>query len=196
MNLKILKPENADFEEFIEFWSQKYDTGHEREKLYADHISKEQFTELDIIQLYDWKNGSTLSGKKLRSLSGKILSKIDDINRYKLEENYSEIEHFENFAEVSAVWNIFLLHIISHKKYPIYDQHIHRAYNFLHSEPDFKVDNNLSDKEKLIFYTDKLLPFLKAQQGSLCIKIIDQALFEFGKFLKNERYASIFRKLE
>ncbi len=192
MNLKILKSDNVDFEEFIEFWSHKYDTTHEREKLYTDNISKEQFKEHDIIQLYYWKNGSSLSGGKYRGLSGKILSKIADINRYKLEENYSEIEHFENFAEVSAVWNIFLLHIISPKKYPIYDQHIHRAYNFLHGEPDFKVDNNLSDKEKLIFYTDKLLPFLKAQHGSLCIKIIDQALFEFGKFFKNERYASIF----
>ena len=75
-----------------------------------------------------------LSVLKKKSLKEKVIEKRDLINSYKSAQDL-DLENFnKDFKNLSAVWKIFLLHIIKPSKFPVYDQHIHRAYNFINGE--------------------------------------------------------------
>ena len=113
---------------FINFWSKLYTFSNEA--IYTESINKETFTKTDIQNLYKWKNGMKLSVLKQKSLDTKIKAKLSIINVFKKNDGI-DLESFKNeFKNLTAVWKIFLLHIIKPDKYPIYDQHIHRAFLF------------------------------------------------------------------
>ena len=116
--------QSGSLEEFISFWSRLY--AYDNAALY-DKINHKVLSEKDLKDLYQWKNGMKLSQAKEKSLYTKIIKKIKIINSLRA---ISEIDldyFLKEFKEVSVVWKVFLLHIISPSVYPIYDQHIHRA---------------------------------------------------------------------
>jgi len=65
-----------------------------------------------------------------------------------------------DFKEVSAVWQIFLLHLIKPTVYPIYDQHIHRTFHFFHEKEWERITNTMNGKLKLEFYFDTYLSYI------------------------------------
>lgn len=74
-----------------------------------------------------------------------------------------------------------MLHIIKPKKYPIYDQHIHRTYNFIHDLEWQKITNTISDKAKLEFYFNTYLQFIN-ELDNLNLKELDEASFLLDSF--------------
>lgn len=184
-NLHILNVNQCEsLDEFVRFWRKLYSYGNEQ--LYIRNIHNKEFDEGNLRELYHWKNGMTLSGSggKEKSLNEKIIKRINHINSFKKDESI-DLESFNSiFGDVSAVWRIFLLHIIKPDTYPIYDQHVHRAYNYLHGEDWKSINNNLSNKVKLDFYYNHYLPFVFSMK-ELKIKEVDEALFAFGQFLNN-----------
>jgi hypothetical protein len=100
-----------------------------KDYLYKQNIHKPVFLLVDVAQLYEWKNGNRLSQKKQAAFDTKIGARLQRINQLKQE---LHIDHFrEEFADISAIWKIFLLHIIAPDIYPIFDQHVFRSYSYL-----------------------------------------------------------------
>ena len=179
----------TDITSFIEFWSKLY--FYPLENSYNETIIKTSYEIDDIQRLFIWKNGMKLSKKKQKSLDDKIVTKIAMINSYK-ENNDWSIKDFQNqFNDLSAVWKIFLLHIISPNTYPIYDQHINRAYNYIHKLPYSEISASMSNKNKELFYFETYLGFLKELNG-VNLKKFDEAFFAFGKFINTNKNIVLF----
>lgn len=194
MNLILLSANiTEEFDNFIDHWSKLY--SYANEDLYYGSIFKEIFTKADIQNFYIWKNGMNLSGPKQRSINDKINSKLPIINDFKRSTSF-DLERFKKeFKEVSTVWKIFLLHIIKPSEFPIYDQHIHRAYLFINNENWRNVSSlSIKDKAKEEFYFNRYLPFIEANEFE-DLKKLDEALFAFGQFLKTKYSPIIERSL-
>lgn len=192
MNLINLECNKAtDLNSFISAWSKLY--SYSNEAIYNKSIVKETLTKTDIQNLYKWKNGMKLSVLKQKSLDTKITSKLSIINALKNDANL-DIEYFKNeFRNISAVWKIFLLHIIKPNKYPIYDQHIHRAFLFIHKENWSNISNtSINNKAKEQFYFERYLPFIESQNIK-DLKKLDEAFFAFGQFLNTRNYSTLLR---
>lgn len=192
MNLINLEfNEATNLNSFISAWSKLY--SYSNEAIYNKSIVKETLTNTDIQNLYKWKNGMKLSVLKQKSLDTKIISKLSIINALKNDANL-DIEYFKNeFRNISAVWKIFLLHIIKPNKYSIYDQHIHRAFLFIHKEDWSNISNtSINNKAKEQFYFDRYVPFIESQNIN-DLKKLDEAFFAFGQFLNTRNYATLLR---
>ncbi|GAL65856.1 hypothetical protein [Jejuia pallidilutea] len=190
MKLQIINTAIAnDFKGFVDSWSKLYSFSNEA--IYRASISKKTLTKNDIQNLYEWKNGMRLSKPKQKSVDDKIKAKLSIINDFK-NNDALDLEAFKKeFKKLTAVWKIFLLHIIKPTKYPIYDQHIHRTFLFINKEEWSNISNtSISNKAKEQFYFERYLPFI-ASQNIKDIKQLDEAFFAFGQFLNTRNYASL-----
>ena len=182
LQFNIIKSE--DLNSFVDSWSKLYSFTNEH--IYKNAISKKVFEIDDVQNLYQWKNGMILSELKQKSLEENIISKLSIINYLK---NDFDLETFKTeFKKLSAVWKIFLLHIIKPHQYPIYDQHIHRTFLFIHDEDYSTLSNtSINNKEKELFYFERYLPFIE-KQNIKDLKKLDEAFFAFGQFLNTRNY--------
>ena len=175
----LTKTQSGSLQEFISFWSKLY--AYDNAVLY-DKIHHKVLSEKDIKDLYQWKNGMKLSQAKEKSLNTKIISKIDIINSLRVTAEIDLDYFLKEFKEVSVVWKVFLLHIISPTMYPIYDQHIHRAYRFMNNEASDGIKASMNEATKLKFYFEEYYPFVK-QSKIKDLKKMDEAFFAFGQFI-------------
>ena len=174
----------SDVNRFILFWKKQYN--YPKEHLYRNSIGLTEFGEQNLLDLYQWKNGMTLSGNKLKSLNSKIVSKVTIINL--LKKTFAESTFQDTFKDVSPIWKIFLRHIIQPENHPIFDQHVYRAYKYMSIGIIAEVPSNAEE-----VYHLEYCPFFDAVKASCNCKPkeIDEALFAYGKFLST--YPSIVR---
>ncbi len=183
--VKLLLRSEITKEEFINYWSRFY--SYELEHLYDERITKKVYTKQDVEEFYIWKNGGNLSKKKKDALEQHILKNIETINRLKKDLSLATFE--KEFKSVSAIWKIFLLHIIAPDDYPIFDQHVGRAFHYLTSSQITQMPLSNTEKERLYF--EQYVPFFnKLSNRSVSRKKLDEALWAFGKFLKTN-YAKL-----
>jgi hypothetical protein len=180
LKLQKLKMEDCyGILDFINFWKGFYAYG--RNNLY-ERIHKPELTKEDLTDLFVWKNGMNLSVPKKNSFESKIVPKLGIINELRRSEKF-DLEAFLNeFKSVSVVWKIFLLHIVKPNNYPIYDQHVHRAYQYMNDKDFDKIRSSMSEKKKLNFYLYEYLPFVNRMEIKN-LKEMDEAFFAFGQFL-------------
>jgi hypothetical protein len=177
---------SKSFLEFVNFWKELYIS--KKEILYTQNISKTELSSIELLELFEWKNGMPLSSSKKNSFHKNIDSKLQNIiNPLKSQTEISLSDFLKEFDAISPVWQIFLLHIIKPQEYPIYDQNVHRAFKYVHGLNWRNIDNQISRKEKLDFYFNQYYPFFKAH-NSIRPKDFDEAFFTFGKFIKNFPY--------
>lgn len=189
MQYPIISFKNGSLKDFISFWSGIYSSPFE--DLYADRIHKAQFDSDDVVRLYIWKNGSALSGRKHESVN-KIVAKLDVINQ--LKQNYDEEAFQSHFNNMTAIWKIYLQHIIDPNHFPIFDQHVHRAYQYLINGVIKEIEDVLEpipnthiERVKEALYANQYAPFARRlAQEDIAPKKVDEALFSFGKFLKSD----------
>jgi hypothetical protein len=87
-----------------------------------------------------------------------------------------------------AIWRIFWLHLQHPKRFPIYDQHVHRAMAYMLDRPNEQREIPARHKAKVDFYLREYCPFFASFDG--CEKRqVDRALWTFGRFLKTYRKA-------
>ncbi len=182
-NYPILNIAKSNLNEFIDYWSNIYAYDQRfNEKLYQQNINADPIEKDNIEQLFLWKNGMNLSANKTSSLSEKILTKLELINHFRIDVPDFDIIR-NTFKNVSAIWLIFLAHIISPKKYPIFDQHVYRAYSYLTTGKIKGISNY--DKEKLEIYEKEYLPFFNQNLRNVKdYKKLDEAMWSFGRNLK------------
>jgi hypothetical protein len=165
--------------EFVQFWSKRYIDP--RERLYAAGINKDKFSPKDLKVLFEWKNGGKLSKKKMELVES-IIDKISVVNS--LREKYSQAIFNSEFRFIKgAIWRIFLLHLINQNKFPVLDQHVYRAYNFLTKGKIKEIPS--SNLAKINYYNNVYINFFNGLVGmGVDRKRLDEALWAFGKYLK------------
>ena len=89
-------------------------------------------------------------------------------------------EFLKNFGG-GAIWRVFLLHCWQPQRFPIYDQHVHRAMEFIETRTAREISN--STRVVLRDYTDRYLPFWR-RFSATPDREVDKALWVFGKVLK------------
>lgn len=202
----VINKQTDNIKEFIEFWSQRYDKkkldkkGILIESKYDDNILnwKEDKTQTKLKQLFIWKNGMDFSEHKNKSNSfeNNILGSLKEvklINDISLDDyfylfNQSKLKNWDNI-----VWKLFLLHCLKPTDFPIYDQHVHRAYDFIVrgeiKNPQYYYSSNKIE-EKIKFYKTDYISFVKKleNESDFKLKQIDEALVTFGKFLNDYNY--------
>ncbi len=130
------------------------------------------------LELFEWKNGSVISTNKLESID----------KNYPLSFNGSREDRYLSHKKPGgAIWNIFYLHLLDNKRWPIYDQHTFRAMTFMKTGRIVEIGS--TNKQKYYSYTTEYLPFINGL-GITNHRKLDMALFAFGQFLKiANRYA-------
>ena len=171
-----------DLPAFIEHWAQIYEEKNKKvEHLYKENMGKELTVEDRLKKrraLFKWKNGGRLSAKKLKSVRKHYPYKLPATND--LESIYLSSNNFGG-----KIWNIFYLHIISPEDYPIFDQHVYRAWCFIKSKKPRELEkygrnDTFSEyNEYKKFYKEILMAV-----GDDDERKIDKALLSFGQFLK------------
>ena len=165
-------------EQFIEFWARQVtsnDIGQDK-TLYLPNIGK-PLTRESLEALFLWKNQMPFSAAK-RGLLETYIARCDEIN--KLSPKTAASDFLEMFNG-RAIWRIFLLHCWQPSKYPIYDQHVHRAMKFI-CEGLQEESSGWSDREKIETYTEEYISFFSSFGSH--DPAVDRALWVFGRFIK------------
>jgi hypothetical protein len=177
----IYKPVNADAKAFIEFWSARY-TGDDDE-FYEANVGQE-LTEDRILEWFVWKNGGPLSERKRTSVLKNFVARRDELASLRDETPQQFLAHF---SKGGVIWKIFWLHCWQPKRFPIYDQHVHRAMRFIQSGVHQEIPKRDPDKTRA--YIEQYMPF-HAQFDGLPHRAVDKALWTFGKFIGENTYAA------
>ena len=158
-----------NLDQFVDHWSSKY--SYSSESKYVSNIGK-PLTAKSRLELFEWKNGSKISAKKLTSINHNypLAFKGDKEKRY-----------LDHNKDGGAIWNIFYLHLLDQSEWPIFDQHTFRAMKYMQTGIICEISN--TDKQKYKSYVSEYKPFF-IQLGNFDDRKLDKALFAFGQFLK------------
>lgn len=165
---------------FVRCWSSLYNYSNYEQ--YKAIVTKTTLLTGDL-RLFEWKNGMNLSSKKELSFLNQVLQHEEVVHELKSEFDYEKFE--STFGEMSAVSQIFLLHIIQPSEYPIFDQHVYQAYRFIQNQDEKTLPFTRTAKMS-VFYKEYLPFFLYVKD--LADKHdhfdIDKALWAFGRIIK------------
>jgi hypothetical protein len=167
--------------EFVQFWSGVYGED-QSEKLYTDNIRRE-LNEQRILELFKWKNGGRLSALKEASVRRNFVMRQRELQELQPDQNIEDC--LSRFAEGGVIFRIFWLHCWCPDRFPIYDQHVHRAMAFIKNGQPEEIPAD--DASKTRSYIEMYLPFFATLDGidlGSEERVVDRALWAFGKFLK------------
>jgi len=180
VRLIIYEPVNADVKTFTEFWAARY-TGYD-DNFYHANVGHE-LTEARILGLFQWKNGTPLSGPKRTSVIRNFVARRSELDQIAADETASAL--LARFAEGGVIWRIFWLHCWQPARFPIYDQHVHRAMRFIQTGVREEIPEK--DSEKIGAYISHYIPF-HARFDGLPHRTVDKALWAFGKFVGENNF--------
>ncbi len=166
---------HAPHAEFVRFWDGLYE-GYD-EGFYTKNVGQPLTAQL-VTEWFKWKNGRDLSRSKAESISRYHL----DEERIAADSTAEELKAFL-LKPGGVVWRAFLLHLQHPERFPIYDQHVHRAMAFLQGQERLEI--SLHGPTKARSYLESYLPFFAGLEGFGRRKV-DRALWAFGKFVNSE----------
>lgn len=163
-------------DDFVSFWRDQYE--YPNMHWYTDNINLPDLNYRNLYDLFCWKNGMNLSTKKQGTFH-KISAHLDVINQLRRE--FDESLFTSKFNWLTPVWKIFLRHVIQPNEAPIFDQHVYRAYRYIHKQE--KEETAAKRIEAL--YLCEYVPFFWTMEEACTYssKEVDDALWSFGKFL-------------
>ena len=179
----IYQPTQANEQQFVEFWSLRYE--YPEEHRYLNNVGQE-LTEQRILELYRWKNGTPLSNKKLESVHRNFVQRRGELEQ--LQPNLTVNDFLAHFADGGAIWRIFWLHCWQPNQFPIYDQHVHRAMAFICN--GIREEIPQYSPRKIEAYINRYLPF-HARFAGLDGRAVDKALWAFGKFINEVSFPGV-----
>jgi hypothetical protein len=183
MPMLIYKPLQATPTEFVQFWSLRY--VYAKEYLYNDSIDHE-LTEQRILDLFEWKNGIPLSKLKQASVRRNFVQRRREL--LQLQPNLEPGNFLAHFPKGGAIWRIFWLHCWQPLRFPIYDQHVHRAMTFIQTGACAEIP--AYDPRKVNSYIRRYLPFHATFDG-IDSRSVDKALWAFGRFLNEANFPTV-----
>jgi len=168
--------EKTSASSFVKYWSPLYK--YKKELLYTGNIGR-PLSQQRVHALFEWKNGSRLSASKSASIERNYIARIEDLRN--LSVDTSADRFLKEFPRGGAIWRIFWMHCWQHERFPIYDQHVHRAMVFIEEQRVEEIPS--LDTTKVRAYVERYLPFHDQFRGH-DLRAVDRALWYFGKFLK------------
>jgi hypothetical protein len=180
VQLIIYQPVTADPKAFVDFWAARY-AGYD-EKVYEANVGQE-LTETRTLELFAWKNGTPLSEAKRKSVLTNFVARRGELDHLPLDETASDL--LARFSEGGAIWRIFWLHCWRPARFPIYDQHVHRAMRFIQAGVLEEIPGQ--DRRKIRAYLDSYIAF-HARFDGIGSRLVDKALWAFGKFLNENNF--------
>ncbi len=176
MKLEIAKLSKVPQAQFVSFWCAQY--YYDLEHLYDDNIDQ-PLTEDSVWDLYKWKNGTVkIAAKKQKSIRSVYLPELARIPS--LTTLHDGQDYLTKIAG-GAIWNIFWIHCINPRLFPIFDQHTYRSMAEIDSLKQAEITS--AHKKKIDVYFKQYIPFTKKFIG-ICARDLDKALFAYGRFLK------------
>ena len=172
---------------FVEFWSDRYNDIAERR--YMANIG-EPHTSERLHALFEWKIGRVYP-HWVERLDQWFISRRGEaqrlIRRLRGRDPVDAARAFlSRFDGAGAIWRIFWLHCWD-QRFPIYDQHVHRAMTFIQTEQLEELPNDAG--ERICLYLDRYIPFFDNFRGLLRDihhRTIDKGLWRFGLSLRDE----------
>ena len=174
-SLIILTGTQVTPSEFVDFWEQAYYDPHE--PLYTNNINAPRTSEV-VEALFRWKLGRLFNSNRVR-IQENFISRLNEVANLPLETTPEDF--LSRFSNGGAISRIFWLHCWN-QRFPMYDQNAHRAMTFIEDGTEKEL-HAYSDNEKIEFYLQRYLPFVRQFNG-IDGRRVDRALFAFGKFLK------------
>lgn len=182
MPLFIYTPVHATPSQFVEFWGRRYPNSDEH--LYDNNIGLD-LTEQRITELFLWKNGGPLSGKKQLAVR-RFVEHTGELKQCLPDQSAADLLY--RFSDGGAIWRIFWLHCWQPLRFPIYDQHVHRAMVFIQTGQLEEIPTY--DPRKIEAYVRRYLPF-HAEFDGMEGRTVDKALWAYGKFLKEPSFPTV-----
>lgn len=176
----IYQPSEASEAQFVEFWRLRY--AYAKENIYEENIGQE-LTEQRILSLFRWKNGAPLSRRKQKSVNDNFVCRRAELAKFQLDANANDF--LDCFRCGGAIWRIFWLHCWQPARFPIYDQHVHRAMAFIENGVIEEIPTY--NPRKVKSYLQRYLNFHERFSG-MSGRDVDKALWAFGKFLKEAKF--------
>lgn len=173
--MKYLVPKPATQRAFVRYWSKRY--SYKLEPNYTNNINKRPLTEDAVLKLYKWKNGGNIAKGKLDSVKSYYVAALEELPE--VSDDESGAQYLDQLGG-GAIWNIFWLHCLNPKRFPIFDQHTYRAMADIRCLPEQEIPRKKSDK--VCVYWEKYVPFWRNFNSRN--RNVDKALFAYGKFLK------------
>jgi hypothetical protein len=178
---------SSSAEAFVRFWRGCY--SYPDEQLYAQNING-PITPATIRSLFKWKIGPRFFESHWPKIERTFVIRLDEA--LALPENVSAEHLLELFDEGGVVYRIFWLHCLRPHRFPIYDQHVHRAMNLIegHSHRELSAHPQTTRVE---LYLKRYIPFHERHFDGHDSRHVDQALWAFGKFMNEKRNTSFAR---
>ena len=162
--------------EFVRRWEVVYDS--KLELIYDRNIGQ-PLTAERVIALFVWKNGGPLSHQKTASVTRNYIARLPELAT--LDSRTSAEAFLRRFRTGGAIWRIFWLHLWAPNRFPIYDQHVHRAMAWIQTGRGEELP--VTDVAKVHSYLDRYLPF-RTLFADLDSRRVDRALWGCGKCMK------------
>jgi hypothetical protein len=177
MNLVTYQSQTVQPREFIDFWARHYSYRHE--ELYTKNIGR-PLTSDSVHELFVWKNGGVLSSDKRKSVDKNYVNQLAALQELSVDSDAATF--LTQFPKGGAIWRIFWLHCWQPCRFPVYDQHVHRAMVDIEEQRQGEIPQK--DAEKVHQYLSRYLPFHAQFQG-IEQRRVDKALWFYGKFRKS-----------
>lgn len=175
----------SELHEFVDYWKKAY--GYPNDDEYNRCMNNKPKIVEDIQRLFVWKNGFKLSKLKQKSLDKNIKPKLELINDLVADFNLQRFK--DSFKNISTIWKVFLLHVIRPTEYPMLDQYVIRAYEYIiinESNPEMPQTNKQKEDFYFNYYVDFFNDLASKMSKRSTRKHLDEALWAFGKFLKSD----------
>jgi hypothetical protein len=180
-------PDPASPLEFTEFWALRYADPNER--LYTANINCPHHTTETLSALFKWKIGAWLFPRTLdRTLRPHFLSRIEEARA--LPPYISAPDFLHIFRDGGPIYRIFWLHCWHPRRFPIYDQHVHRAMVFIQHGRVEEL-GEYSDEAKVAKYRECYIRFFETfrdvgipfdlESDGVPSRKVDRALMAFGQ---------------
>ena len=178
-------PDPASPREFVEFWALRYFDSHEN--LYTGNINCPHHTAETLTALFKWKIGAWLFARRLtQTVEPYFLRRIEVARALP-----PDVDTFlKTFAYGGAIYRIFWLHCWYPRRFPIYDQHVHRAMAFI-GNGEIEELGEYGDEDKIRMYIERYIPFFDSfrdvgipfdlESDAVPGRKVDRALMAFGQ---------------
>lgn len=189
INKRLEKFEIGLLEYLRQFDNEKYDL-----QVYFDAINSHQLISTKLRDILCWKLAGKRKyaqlSKKHQSLIKRAIEKVHDINLFK--KSQMSLEDFQDTLKYISpngpVIQLFICHICNPEKFPLFDRHVYRAFQYFKTG---RIQQGSLNKKIIDSYYDSYSRFfnsLHARYRRLYSrKEIDSALMVFGKELSQRK---------
>ena len=130
-----------------------------------------------------WANGTSARKNAWEEVAKKIKTYKEEIPESFTKEEPVIVKKLQEIKGIGFIWTLFVLHCIYPTEYPLYDQHVYRAYKHLTS--DGKKNPTIASNTWAAYtaYRNFFLNLL-AEKPNTEYATLDRALWSFGKSVK------------